>query len=238
VLLALPKAPAAPVPLVVLLHGLAETVDAHIGARAWVDRYGLSDAVRRLSHPPLALTGARDDWGGALAATNAALAGRAYRGLAFACPHVPRMPSDKIDAYARWLNDVLVPRARAEAGDRISAALPRLGGCSYGGWVSLEVFLRAPDRFAAWAGVQTAITAGSAPGYVDRLLHGNGGRPLLFETSDKDPFHDGNVAMSSALAAHGVSNDLLVLPGPHDQAWLKESGTASAVAWLDRREGS
>src|SRR5580698_10057237 len=53
VLVALPRAPSPPVPLVVLLHGLAETSDEHTGARAWVDRYGLGTGVGRLRRAPL-----------------------------------------------------------------------------------------------------------------------------------------------------------------------------------------
>ena len=57
VLLALPRDPAPPGRLVVLLHGLAETSDEHTGVRAWVDRYGLVTAVRRLIRAPLVPVG-------------------------------------------------------------------------------------------------------------------------------------------------------------------------------------
>ena len=234
VLLALPRPPAPPARLVVLLHGLAETSDEHTGARAWVDRYGLVSAVRRLMRAPLAPVSARDDWWSALATTNAALAAHPYRGLGFVCPYVPRMSSDKLDAYAQWIDRVLVPRVRAEAGERVDPGLARIGGCSYGGWISLEVFLRAPRRFAAWAGVQTAIGKDSAGAYADRLARTVAGRPLFIETSARDPFHDASVALADALHARSAGCDLLVLPGPHDQPWLREAGTPCAVAWLDR----
>ena len=165
VVLALPPASMSPAPLVVLLHGLAETSDEHAGARAWVDRYGLADSVRRLVRAPLArISTARDDWGDTLATTNAALAARPYRGLGFACPYVPKMSGRDLDGYARWIDSVLVPRVRNEAGGRLDASPARIGGCSYGGWVSLEVFLRVPHGFGAWAGVQTAILARSGAG--------------------------------------------------------------------------
>ena len=241
-ILALPTASEVPAPLVVLLHGLGETTDPHLGSHAWLDRYGLASSVARLEHPPLAPTSsassssrdARDDWGDALARENAALAARAYRGLAFVCPHVPRLGSGALDAYARWIDETLVPRARAEAGSRVDPSVPRLAGCSYGGWVSLEVLLRAPARFGAWAGVQTAIAASSAAPYADRLARVASGRKLLLETSTRDPFHDATVALARALGARGVPRDLTVLPGPHDQPWLRESGTPSLLAWLDR----
>ncbi|MGO8996681.1 MAG: hypothetical protein ACLQVI_25485 [Polyangiaceae bacterium] len=235
VVLALPPASMSPAPLVVLLHGLAETSDEHAGARAWVDRYGLADSVRRLVRAPLArISTARDDWGDTLATTNAALAARPYRGLGFACPYVPKMSGRDLDGYARWIDSVLVPRVRNEAGGRLDASPARIGGCSYGGWVSLEVFLRVPHGFGAWAGVQTAISREAARGYAGRLAQGAGGRPLLIETSARDPFHDASVTLAGELRARGVPHELVVLPGPHDQAWLREAGTPCAVAWMDR----
>lgn len=231
-LLAIPRA-TAPVPLVVLLHGLAETLDAHVGARAWVDRYGLADGVKRLRHAPLARRSARDDWGDSIRALNTSLRNTPFRGLAFVCPHVPRMGIREVDAYARWIDGALVPRARAEAGERIGVTPAFIGGCSYGGWVSLEVFLRAPDRFGGWAGVQTAIGQASVADDAERLSLAARRRPLLIETSTLDPFHDAGVALANGLWARGIPCDLSVMPGPHDQPWLQESGTPSLLAWLD-----
>jgi hypothetical protein len=42
------------VPLLVALHGLGETHDQQLGARAWVDRYGLASCYERLVSPPVA----------------------------------------------------------------------------------------------------------------------------------------------------------------------------------------
>lgn len=232
-LLALPRDLDQPVPLVVLLHGLGETGAPLLGARAWVDRYGLATSVARLLSPPLTRMSARDDWGDALPQANALLTTRPYRGLAFACPHVPYMPVGELDAYTRWVTESLVPRVRTEAGAAIDGALPRLAGCSYGGWASLEVLLRAPDHFAAWAGVQTAISTPSARAYADRLAR-IPPRPLLVQTSLLDPFHDPSLLLVDGLRAHQIRCDVRVLPGPHDQPWLREAGTPMALLWLDR----
>jgi hypothetical protein len=32
-----------------------------------------------------------------------------------------------------------------------------------------------------------------------------------------------------------VANTLRVLPGPHDQPWLREAGTIEMLHWHDRR---
>jgi predicted esterase len=228
------------VPLVVLLHGLGETSDERLGSRAWVDRYGLVTSAARLAQAPLARVSSRDDWSDAgLAEANDALAARPYRGLAFACPYVPRLRDAQLGAYARWLADAVVPRARHEAGGRVDASPARIAGCSYGAWVALEALLRAPEGFGAFAGVQTAISRASAASYAERLARlatsaGNLAHPLFLETSTRDPFHDPTLALAEALRARNLPRELVVLPGPHDQPWLRESGTPRMLVWLDR----
>jgi predicted esterase len=239
----LPRRPTSPpnvrVPLLVLLHGLGETTDEQLGAHAWSDRYGLVTAYERLRHPPVARTSTRADWTDArLAEVNASLAARPFRGFVVACPFMPQ-PRGSIDAYARWLIDAAIPRARLEAGALLGD--PRetmLGGCSLGGYASLEIFLRHADLFRAWGGVQTAISEASAASYAARIADvtaKNGGRDILLETSTLDPFRKANVALAAALEARGVARELRVLPGPHDQPWLREAGTIEALLWFDRR---
>lgn len=128
------------VPLVVLLHGLGETGDARMGAWAWLERYGLGTSYNRLR------------------------AAGSMRGLVLACPYMPDLPvadPRAFDEYARWLVEVVLPRARREAPSAFATpASTYLGGCSLGGHFSLELLLRRPEAFSAWAGVQTAIGEG------------------------------------------------------------------------------
>jgi len=42
------------------------------------------------------------------------------------------------------------------------------------------------------------------------------------------------VALSRALHERGITHDLAVLPGPHDQPWLRETGTLEMLLWQDR----
>src|SRR5439155_19594035 len=125
-----------------------------------------------------------------------------------ACPFMPQ-PRGSIDAYARWLIEAAIPRARLEAGARLDD--PRetmLGGCSLGGYVSLEIFLRHADLFRAWGGVQTAISEASAASYAARIegaIAKSGARDILLETSDGDPFRKANVALAAALESRGVA---------------------------------
>jgi hypothetical protein len=239
------------VPLLVLLHGLGETGDPRLGVYAWHERYGLGSAYDRLRRPPITRSSSRVDIRDAqLAEVNAKLAAQPFRGLCIACPYtpnIPRMgnPAGSFDSYAAWLSDVVIPRARKEAPVFADPAHTYLDGCSLGGGVGLEVFLRRPEQFAAWGGVQSAFGVQRAPGFADRIaaalprvakLPGKPAYPLIhLETSTGDPFHDSNVALSARLNEKGIANDLLVLPGPHDQPWLREAGTLSMLLWHDRR---
>lgn len=232
------------VPLLVLLHGLGETGDERMGAMAWVERYGLGTAYDRLRRPPLARTSRRADWTDArLAEVNSALAARPFRGFAIACPYTPNVykapsPGAALDGYARWIADVVVPRARAVAPVEEGAARTALDGCSLGGYVGLEVFLRRPEVFGAWGGVQAAFGAHRVPGFADRMaraLAAAGPRPLHLLSSAGDPFRDSNAALAAALAKKGVPCAHRVIPGPHDQPWLREAGTIEMLLWHDRR---
>jgi enterochelin esterase-like enzyme len=200
------------VPLVVLLHGLGECGDERAGAWAWLERYGLGTSYDRLR------------------------AAGTLRGLVFACPYMPDLPIAEpaaFDRYARWLVETVVPRARREAGAAFDTPdRTHLGGCSLGGHFSLEVLLRRPEAFGAWAGVQTAVSEAAGERYAARLA-GAGARPLLVETSSLDPFRAGNEALDRALTQAGVAHGFAELPGPHDQPWLRRSGTARMLQWLD-----
>jgi enterochelin esterase-like enzyme len=214
-------APFERVPLLVLLHGLGETGDARTGAWAWFERYGLGTAYDALCDSP------------------------SFRGLVLVCPYMPNLAiadPRAFDAYASWIVDTVLPAARREAPVIDSPRATYLGGCSLGGHFSLEVLLRRPEAFGAWAGVQTAISEAAAASYAQRLadaLGRVGSRELLVETSSEDPFRHGSEALSRALTRLGHTNRFIELPGPHDQAWLRRSGTRTMLAWFDdlpRRE--
>lgn len=229
--------------LLVLLHGLGETVNERMGAYAWIERYGLGDAYARLLAPPVARTSKRVDvTDERLAAINAELARSPFRGMAIVCPFLPnvnRSGGPSLDEVARFITGTVIPGAR-EASARIADddALTEIDGCSLGGYVALEVFLRRPRAFAAWGGVQSAIGAARAKSYavrIARALAEHGPRALLVETSTRDAFRRGNEALSEALTQRGVAHTLRVLPGPHDQPWLREAGTLEMLLWHDRR---
>jgi len=220
------------IPLVVFLHGLGETTNERLGAYAWLEKYGLGSAWQRLKRPPIERTSKRGERTDArLAEVNADLKAREFRGFAMACPFMPN-PSGAgdLDAYAKWIDEALLPRCRKEARVFEDAKNTHLCGCSLGGYVSLEVIARVPKSFHAWAGVQTAIGEHAVPRYVERL----GNRPVLLVTSTQDSFRSASESFAAALKKKGVDATLRVPPGPHDQQWLREAGTIEALHWLDR----
>ncbi|MBI4701219.1 MAG: hypothetical protein HY744_08690 [Deltaproteobacteria bacterium] len=231
------------VPLLVALHGLGETGDERSGAYAWLERYGLGSAYERLRRPPLRELGKRGDFApGRLAEVAAMLVERPFRGLCVACPYTPnvyRAPRREplLDRYSRWLVEAVLPRVRNEAPVYGDAAHTSLDGCSLGGYVGLEVFLRQTEHFGAWGSVQGAIAAQRIPGYVALVgaaFARLGPRPIHLVTSGGDPYRAVNVAFAGALRRAGIACDLVVGRGPHDQPWLREAGAIEMLLWHDR----
>jgi iron(III)-salmochelin esterase len=233
------------VPLLVALHGAAETSDPRTGAYAFVERYGLGAAYARLRRPPVVRTLAPQDYFGdkLLSELNTSLVSRPFKGIAIACPYMPwaahmEHESKVLDDYTSWIADVVIPRARREAPVHTDAAHTTIDGVSLGGYTGIEVFLRRPELFGAWGCVQGALGSARIAGYAERLaaVHQKSPKDLHLETSKNDPFHDTTLSLSDALAKRGVPHELLVYPGPHDQPWLRESGTIGMLRWHDCRE--
>jgi hypothetical protein len=242
--LLVPKHTTEKVPLLVAFHGLAETVDQKTGAWAWHDAYGLGSCYRRLVHAPVAPADARakfwDDR--RLEEVNASLAARPFGGLAVACPYTPdafkAYDRDKLlDAYADWIERVLIPRAREELPLLDGPRHTGVDGVSLGGFVSMEVFLRKPALFGAWGSVQGAFGAYRVLDYADKLAWLQtvvGKRKLHVETSGSDTYRDENDALSGRLRGLGVPHDFVAPPGAHTQPFLRDSGTLEMLLWHDR----
>jgi len=232
------------VPVLVLLHGLGETSSEAAGVRAWIDRYGLLSARARLLHPPVRPESARQYLTDARAGEiNDSLRTRPFDGrMIFVCPFTPNVwrhpePSRALDQLGVFITEVLLPEVRAKTPAETSPLRTGIDGCSLGGFVGLEVFLRHPTVFGAWGGVQAALREAAAANWAERIARAvkqAGPRSLHIETSLDDPFHGANVALSRELSRRSVRHDLAVLPGPHDQPWLREAGTLEMLLWHDR----
>ncbi len=225
-------------PVVVLLHGLGETTNERAGAYAWVERYGAGSAWQRMKRAPIERTSRRGEWTDArLAEVNGELAERPFRGFAMVCPFMPNPSSAAdLDSYARWIERSLLPRVRKEAPVHEDPAQTYLCGVSLGGYVSLEMLVRLPHVFGAWAGVQTAIGTFAAPGYAQKIAAAwkDESHPMLLLTSTQDHWKASSEALAAAFKAKNLATTYRVVPGPHDQPWLREAGTIESLLWLDR----
>jgi len=230
--------------LLVLLHGLGETGDELAGIHAWGDRYGLVRAYERLRRPPVRriderrqyLTDARIEELAQL------LEARPFAGLAVVCPVTPAphrvgVVATVLDRYAGWIVDTLLPAVGARVPLAPGPWSVGIDGCSLGGYVGLEVFLRRPEAFGALGSVQGAFDPWRGRDYAQRLaraIERVGPRPIHVESSSWDPYREGAVALAEGLAALGVPHELRIPPGPHDQPWLREVGALEMLLWHDR----
>src|SRR6185503_10512351 len=191
---------------------------------AWGDRYGLLTADRRLRHPPVVRERPgrylSDD---RLAKINTRLTERPFRGFVVVCPYTPNVYKEAstaaaVDRYAAWIKETLLPAARAATPARTDVAATAIDGCSLGGYVALEVFLRAPEEFGAVGGVQTAN--GETPALLSavrlrKAIDREGPRAIHIETSVWDPSLKVHELWSARLKELGVPHELDVLPGGH-----------------------
>lgn len=237
--------PGTRLPVLLLLHGLGETASEILGIHAWGERYGLVSSYERLSRPPLQRTLERQRYltDERLEELRTSLVARPFRGLVLVCPVTPNPhragPAQAVlDRYADWIESTLLPavRRRAPIAEGVFAA--GIDGCSLGGYVGLEVFLRKPGLFGSVGSVQGAFGVAAANQYAERLaatVDRMGPRAIHLETSSWDPYLEANRAFSRRLTALGVPHELRIAPGPHDQPWLREVGTLEMLLWHDRQ---
>jgi hypothetical protein len=229
-------------PLLVALGGLGETRKGiAVGASAWVKEYWLDRAMRRLREPPLRsadfqelVTPAR------LAALNASLAARPFRGLVVACPFTPDLwthPSlDSAGPFARFVVAQLLPRVRAEAPALEARAATGIDGVSLGGRVALLSALDQPESFAAVGAMQGAFVPEEIAELSRRTAEGvqRRGLQLRLITSAHDVYRPVILDLHRALVALGAAHEQLDLPGPHALRWNRGPGALEMLLWHDR----
>ena len=232
---------AAALPVVVALHGRGETRSLDIGARGFRDFYGLDRIDGRLRAPPIT----RDDLLGftndeRLSHINASLAAAPYRGVVLACPYAPDLRDRSFagaEPFGRFVTEVLLPKAREEAGAPASPERTGIDGVSMGGRLALWIGLRFPEAFGAIGAMQPALKANEA-GEVARLAASarsrNAKLRIRLLSSEGDPFLDAVKATSEAMRALSVAHDLVVVPGPHNYDWNRGPGCAEMLLWQER----
>jgi len=230
------------VPLLIALHGLAETASEELGAYAWVKKYGIGDGYAHARAPE---TITREGLGNMatparVSELRSELFGKAFRGMVIACPYTPNIwkamatPDLVLDGYAPWLFDVLLPRLRAET--PISERLG-LDGVSLGGYASLGVGVRKMDAIHALGCVQAAVSSADADRWSERIagaMKTHGARPLHLLTSTADAFRESVTALSASLTKRSVAHTFRLALGPHDQPFLRGPGSLEMLLWHDR----
>lgn len=238
----------APLPILVLLHGLGETKSERAGSDAWLGPYGGRQALTRLNAGVLSRVSSEDGKNVSAAeldALNRSLAEQPFRGLVLVCPYMPnphRFPGGAaamFRRYARFLGDALLPAVRA----KVPSAHPNrdgtgIAGVSLGGYAALELGLELPRVFGTVGTVQGAFRPPRAVAYAERIakLQPSGMAPsaVYVATTSYDPYRAGGERLGRELRARGVPTRLLVRRGPHSQGFLREIGTLDLLLWSDR----
>jgi enterochelin esterase-like enzyme len=229
-------------PGLLLFHGRGETSSVAAGLHAWRTSYGLEQSDARLRRPPIALS--RDEQRyilpAQLDAIHDRLAHKPFSGLCVICPVTPnprlaRQPERVLDRYSEWIEHTLLPAARAAAPLDPARGIG-VDGCSLGGYVAAEVFARKPHLFRSFGVVQPAVGEFRVPRYARHLARAMEHQTLLgihLQTSTRDPYRGAVRALARHLKRQGARFTLDVLPGPHDQHWLRAAGTMAMLAWHD-----
>jgi enterochelin esterase-like enzyme len=182
-----------------------------------------------------------------LQALNADLKARAFKGVLVVGVYTPDLMAEvdhpeRIDAYAAWVAQKLVPKALRMF--PVLSQQPRaagVDGVSLGGMVALEVGLRHPEVFASVGTMQPAIRGREAE-LAARAEQAQRRFPqtLRLLSSDHDPLLDTTRKLSEELRKRHVAHTLEVTPGAHDYAFNQGPGAIQLLYFHDRalrREG-
>ena len=239
------RAPAAqPLPLLLLFHGLGETDSESRGIHAWRDLYGLPEAYARLVTPPVGRTlpSKRYLSDARLEQINSELAQTPLPDVNIVCPFTPNVfkqdPSAPLlDRYAQYVEQALLPAARAALPTLSGAEHTGLDGVSLGGYVALEVFLRKPELFGVIGSMQGAFGKTLAEVYARRvaeIVSRLGPRRIHVTTTTFDPFREASQLFAERLNERGLSATLTLAEGPHDQTFLREAGSLEMLLFQAR----
>jgi poly(3-hydroxybutyrate) depolymerase len=232
-----------PWPFVIAFHGMGESrAGRDKGYRAWVERYNLVEAYQAMLAGPLT----SKNFGGLvrdaeLARLNAEFTAQPFKGVFVVGVYTPDLLAEvdhpeRIDAFAKWVAQKLVPKVRdtfpiADSGDRKVG----VDGVSLGGMVALEVGLRYPDVFGSVGTMQPAIR-GREEHMADLAKKAAEKAPQAIRllSSDKDPLLPVTKAFSQALRKRFVAHTLVVTPGGHDYAFNQGPGAIELLYFHDR----
>lgn len=229
-------------PMLVAMHGRGEAMKGpEKGVLGWPRDYALVRAFERLAAPPITnedLEGFADP--ARLAATNEGLRARPFAGVVVVCPYSPdvdlRKPAE-IRAYATYLMNVVLPRAKKELPVLGSAASTGIDGVSLGGALSLRIGLANAASFGAVGTLQPAIGEDQVEDFTALARSAREKNPelaLRLLTSKEDYFRRAIEKTSAAWRAAGLAHDYADVPGPHDYPFNRGPGAIEMLLWHDR----
>lgn len=228
-------------PLLVALHGRGESGRGlEVGAHAWRDDYYIDKTLQRLAAPPLVPADLRNVFSSErLNLLNRSLKESPFKGICLACPYSPDLPDKSAEgaaAFARFITDELLPRARAETRASSSREATGIDGVSMGGRLALLVGLTRPAVFGAVGALQPALkfTEAAMVSELAQRAMAKANVNLRLVSSDADPFLPAVRAVSERLRADSVVHEALVVPGNHDYEWNRGPGGVEMVLWHER----
>lgn len=229
-------------PMLVALHGRGEALKGpDKGVLGWPRDYALVRAFERLCAPPITeadLEGFADP--DRLATINRLLRDRPFQGLVVVCPYSPdvdlRKPAE-IRAYAAYVMNVVLPRAKRELPVLGTPASTGIDGVSLGGALSLRIGLTNPTSFGAVGTLQPAIGEDQVDDFtaLAKSAHEKNDKlSLRLLTSKEDYFRTAIAKTDAAWRAAGIPHDYLDIPGPHDYPFNRGPGAIEMLLWHDR----
>lgn len=231
-------------PVLIALHGQGESRKTPtLGARGWIDDYGMIHAFQRLNAPPLNA----DDFGGMvtkkrLGFFNSALKKKPYRGLIVVCPYLPdRFRSKSLDEdaakYGDFLLNTVLPRVYKETPAVATPQTLGIDGVSLGGRVAVMVGLTHPDSFGAVGGTQVAFRTDQVEEIAIAAIRARAENPKLrfrILSSDQDRFMEVTRRISSALKQRNVSHQMEIISGNHSYEFNRGPGVYEMLMYYDR----
>jgi enterochelin esterase-like enzyme len=234
----LPQKPRSePLPILIALHGMGETITPETGARGWPTIYQLERTMSRMFCPPLT----KEDFGNLvtdqrLAQVNLELEKQPFQGMAVLCPYVPAtLWQPNIEGYAKWLTERLLVRARSELPVSKLVRATGIDGVSLGGWAALHIGITHPEAFYSLGTLQAAVSDyGNVDNYAWLIRQNLKGRPLHIVTSTYDNYRWSLSQLDAELTQMKIAHDFLLTEGPHDYPWNKGPGGIEMLLWHDR----
>ncbi len=231
-------------PVLVALHGRGEAhKGAHLGARGWVDDYGLNRALERLTSPPLT----KRDFQGfvsteRLSSINRDLRKRPFRGVIVVSPYTPDILAgekrfDDALPFAKFLVEELLPRVYKETPAIGTPAATGIDGVSLGGRMSLLVGLARPKAFGTVGVLQPAFKPDDTAELVRRAkaaVTKNERLRFRFLSSEEDFFLAATKRIGAAFKAAGLRTETLIARGTHSYKFNRGPGVIEMLLLHDR----